>query len=69
MEFIIILLLEIIVLIILKYLYGYNIKEIKQLAENKELDELGKKYPDNISICKEYLRKLKKTLQMYFKIN
>ena len=55
MEFIIILLLEIIVLIILKYLYGYNIKEIKQLAENKELDELGKKYPDNISICKEYL--------------
>ena len=59
MEFIIISLLEIIVLIILKYLYGYNIKEIKQLAENKELDELGKKYPDNISICKEYLRKLK----------
>ena len=36
MEFIIISLLEIIVLIILKYLYGYNIKKIKQLEENKE---------------------------------
>ena len=59
MEFIVIIILTIVVTIILKYLFDYNIKQIKNLAEqNKDLDELSKKYPSNIEICKYYLKKL-----------
>ena len=58
MEFIIISIISIILVIILKYLFGYNIRKIKEIAENKELDEISKKYPSNVEICKEYLQKL-----------
>ena len=58
MEFIIISIISIILAVILKYLFGYNIRKIKKIAENKELDEISKKYPSNIEICKEYLKKL-----------
>ena len=58
MEFIIISIISIILVVILKYLFGYNIRKIKEIAENKELDEISKKYPSNIEICKEYLKKL-----------
>ena len=59
MEFAIIVIIEIILIIILKIVFGYNIKEIKKLAKNDELDKISKKYPDNIEICKEYLKMLK----------
>lgn len=58
MEFIIISIVSIILVLILKYLFGYNIRKIEKIAENKELDEISKKYPSNIEICKEYLKKL-----------
>lgn len=58
MEFIIISIISIILAVILKYLFEYNIRKIKKIAENKELDEISKKYPSNIEICKEYLKKL-----------
>ena len=58
MEFIIISIISIILAVILKYLFGYNIRKIKKIAENKELDEISKKYPSNIEICKEYLKNL-----------
>lgn len=58
MEFIILGIISLILLLVLKILFGYNQKTFKQLAENKELDELAKKYPDNVEICKDYLKKL-----------
>ena len=59
MEYLIIIIFLIIILIILKRLFGYNKKEIEKIAKNKELDEIAKKYPDNLEMCKEYLKMLK----------
>lgn len=58
MEFIIIAIVSIIVTIILWILFDYNLKKIKNITKNKELDEVVKKYPDNIEICKNILNKL-----------
>ena len=59
MEFIILLIIFIITYVILKYLFDVNIRKIKQICEDKELDNLTQKYPNNIEICKWYLKKLK----------
>lgn len=58
MEFIVLLIITIIIYFILRYIFDVNIKKIKEIAENKELDEITQKYPDNIEICKYYLKKL-----------
>lgn len=58
MEFIIIAIVSIIVTIILGILFDYNLNKIKNITKNKELDEVVKKYPDNIEICKNILNKL-----------
>lgn len=58
MEFIIIAIIAAAVIIILRYVFEYNIKNIKHIADDKELDYLATKYPDNIEICKKYLKKL-----------
>ena len=58
MEYLIISLIALIVAIILAYIFGYNRNKMKTIGENKELDKLAKKYPDNISLCKTYLEKL-----------
>lgn len=59
MEFIVITIISLISIIILAYIFNYNIKKIKQIGEDKKLDELSKKYPSNIELCKKYLKKLK----------
>ena len=59
MEYIVLLIIEIIIFIILGIMFDVNIKKIKQIGEDKELDTLTQKYPENIEICKWYLRKLK----------
>lgn len=59
MEFIVIIIISLISIIILAYIFNYNIKKIKQIGEDKKLDELSKKYPSNIELCKKYLKKLK----------
>lgn len=59
MEFIILLIIFIITYVISKYLFDVNIRKIKQICEDKELDNLTQKYPNNIEICKWYLKKLK----------
>lgn len=65
MELIIIAIVTIIVTIFLGYLFNYNMKEIKHIADDKELDELAKKYPGNIELCKAYLKKLEnKTVEI-----
>lgn len=58
MEFMILLIIFIILTVMLGFIFSYNTKKIKHLGENKELDEISKKYPDNIELCKEYLKKL-----------
>lgn len=59
MEFITIFIISIFMYIILFFIFENNLKQIKKIAENKELDEITAKYPNNIEICKEYLKKLK----------
>lgn len=58
MEFIIITITTIVLTLILGIVFQYNIKRIKEISEDKELDEISKKYPNNKEICKKYLKKL-----------
>ena len=58
MEFIIIAIISVICILILGYIFDYNMKKIKHIADDKELDEVAKKYPNNIQMCKYYLKKL-----------
>ena len=58
MEYCIIIIFLIVLVIMLKYLFGYNKKQIEEIAKNEELDRIAKKYPDNIEMCKEYLSML-----------
>ena len=58
MEFIILIFFLMIICLITRYIFDVNLKKLKQLAENKELDEIVEKYPKNADICKEYLKKL-----------
>ena len=58
MEFLILLIIVIIGYLVLRFMFDVNIKKIKQIGENKELDELTEKYPENVEICKYYLKKL-----------
>ena len=58
MEFGIVIVCLICVTIILRILFGCSKKRIKAIAENKTLDEIASKYPDNIDMCKEYLKML-----------
>ncbi len=59
MEFLIIIILTIILLILLGYVFSINKKKILDTAKNEELDNIAKKYPNNIELCKKYLKKLK----------
>lgn len=59
MEFIIVGIIVLISIIVLKFIFDYNVKLLKHIGENKELDDLVKKYPSNIEMCKEYLKILK----------
>ena len=58
MEFLILLIIVIIGYLVLRFMFDVNTKKIKQIGENKELDELTGKYPENVEICKYYLKKL-----------
>ena len=58
MEFIVLLIIVVIIYFILRFIFGYNIKKIKNIGEDKGLDESIQKYPENIEICKYYLKKL-----------
>ena len=58
MEYFIIIIFLVILLIILKYLFGCSKKQIEEIAKNEELDTIAKKYPTNIDMCKEYLHML-----------
>lgn len=58
MEFIVLLIIMMLIYIVLRFMFDVNIKELKRIGENRELDELTQKYPENIEMCKWYLKKL-----------
>ena len=59
MEFGIIIIFLIFTMVLLRILVGSSKKQIEAIAKDETLDELAKKYPDNIEMCKEYLKMLK----------
>ena len=60
MEYIIVISILVIILVLLKAIFKININEIKEIGDNnKELDEIVKKYPSNVEICKSILKKIK----------
>lgn len=56
MEFLVIAVVVLILVIVLKIVFSYSMKVLKEIGEDNELDELAKKYPENIEMCKEYLQ-------------
>lgn len=58
MDFMIIGIITFILIVGLKYIFDYKIKELKHIGEDEELDNLAKAYPNNIEMCREYLKKL-----------
>ena len=58
MEFLVLLVIFVVAYIFLRLVFSVNIKEIKKLVDNKKLDELAGKYPSNVEICKDILKKL-----------
>ncbi len=53
-----IIIVSIILLLLLVFILEINIKKVKKIGENKELDNLTKTFPENIEICKKILNKL-----------
>ncbi len=58
MEYIIIVAISILLLIIFAWILGFNIRKLKQIADDKKLDEITATFPENIEICKSILNKL-----------
>ena len=58
MEFIVLLIIVLIIYLVLKFMFDFNMKKIKAIGEDEELDKLTQMYPKNIEICKEYLKKI-----------
>lgn len=58
MEFVIISIVALMAIGILAYMFDYRKKELKQIGQDEELDKLAKKYPSNIEMCQDYLKKL-----------
>ncbi|MBS5864434.1 MAG: hypothetical protein ACLTME_03370 [Clostridia bacterium] len=59
MESLIIFILVVIIIVILKIMLGSNKKIIMQIANNEKLNNIVKKLPENIDICKDILKKLR----------
>lgn len=58
MEYIVLILICLLFLIILWGILELNIKKLKQIGEDKDLDNLTKDFPENIDICRSILNKL-----------
>ena len=58
MEYIICASLLTITIILFKFIFKINFKQIKELQENSELSEIVDKFPENIEIAKDYLEML-----------
>lgn len=58
MEYIVIISILIATLIALYFILEINIKKVKEIADNKRLNELANKFPENLDICKSILKDL-----------
>ena len=58
MELIIINIISLIAIILLSIVFRINIKKIKEIGMDKNLNKLTEKYPSNTEICKNILKKL-----------
>lgn len=58
MEYIVIISILIAILIALYFILEINIKKVKEIADNKRLNELANKFPENLDICKSILKDL-----------
>ena len=54
----IIIIVAVIAIIIVNSMMKMNIKELEKIALDSELNEIAKKYPNNIEICKNILKRL-----------
>ena len=48
----------IIAIIVISSMMKMNIKNLEKVALNQELNNIAKKYPSNIEICKSILKKI-----------
>lgn len=58
MEFLILLFFMILMCIVLKVVFQIDMKKLKKVGEDKNLDNIISRYPSNIELCKEYLKRL-----------
>lgn len=58
MEFVVVLIFLIVIGIFIKIVFSVDIKKVKEISKNEYLDKITSKYPDNINICKEILKKI-----------
>lgn len=58
MQYLILIAILIIVLVLLAIISSLNLKKIKELANNKVLDELVRRFPSNIQMCQYILNKI-----------
>lgn len=58
MQYIIIVAILVIVLVVLGIICSFNLKKIKQIGNDKVLDELVRRFPSNIQICQYILKKI-----------
>lgn len=61
LELIIFIIISIVALVILKFILGINIKKVRDIAEQKDLDDLTKDLPNTETIAKQLLKKLNNT--------
>lgn len=55
MENVIYIILLVLAIIVFKFIFKVNLKKAKSLQENKELEKITDKFPDNIEVAKEML--------------
>ena len=60
MEFILVTIVLVVLTVILGIVFRYSKKKIEEIAKDDELNKIAIKYPENIEICKDYLKMLKK---------
>lgn len=58
MEYLIIFIIGTAILVTMALIIEFGFKKVKNVAENKELDEISKEFPDNIDIANVILKKL-----------
>ena len=58
MESVIFIILLILTIVLFKFIFKISLKKTKSLQENKELEKITDKFPENVEIAKEMLEML-----------